>query len=42
MDPDLTYKADWVDYESGIKGQAGNFEYNTVTYGPIIGLNFKF
>jgi len=42
LDLDLQYKALWADYESGTKGQAGYFAYDTTTYGPIIGLNFKF
>jgi hypothetical protein len=42
LDLDLQYKATWADYESGTKGTAGYFAYDTVTYGPIIGLNFKF
>jgi opacity protein-like surface antigen len=39
---DLQYKATWVDYESGSRGDPGYFEYDTVTHGPIIGVNFKF
>lgn len=42
LDFDLQYKALWADYESGTKGQQGYFAYDTTTYGPIIGLNFKF
>ena len=42
LDLDLQYKAVWADYESGSKGQKGYFAYDTTTYGPIIGLNFKF
>ncbi len=42
LDLDLQYKALWADYESGTKGQAGYFAYDVTTYGPIIGLNFKF
>ncbi len=41
LDLDLQYKALWADYESGTKGQAGYFAYDVTTYGPIIGLNFK-
>ena len=42
LDLDLQYKALWADYESGTKGQKGYFAYDVTTYGPIIGLNFKF
>ncbi len=42
LDIDLTYKATWVDYEEGTKRTPGYFEHDTVTYGPILGLNFKF
>ncbi len=41
MDIDLTYKATWVDYEEGTKGTPDHFEYDTVTHGPILGVNFK-
>ncbi len=41
MDIDLTYKATWVDYEEGTKHTTDYFEYDTVTHGPILGLNFK-
>lgn len=39
---DLRYKALWVDYEDGTRGQPGYFSYDTVTHGPIIGLAFDF
>ncbi len=42
LDLDLQYKALWADYESGTRGQRGYFSYDVTTYGPIIGLNFKF
>ena len=42
LDLDLQYKALWADYETGTKGQKGYFAYDVTTYGPIIGLNFKF
>jgi hypothetical protein len=42
MDIDLTYKATWVDYEEGTKRTPDYFEYDTITHGPILGLNFKF
>jgi opacity protein-like surface antigen len=42
MTLDLKYKATWVDFDEGIKGQPGYFQYDTVTHGPVIGLAFKF
>lgn len=42
MTLDLKYKATWVDYDEGPKGQPGYFEYDTVTHGLVIGLIFKF
>lgn len=42
LDLDLQYKALWADYESGTRGERGYFSYDVTTYGPIIGLNFKF
>jgi hypothetical protein len=33
---------DWVDYETGTMGTLDYFKYDTLTQGPIIGLNFKF
>jgi len=31
-----------IDIQSATKGQKGYFAYDVTTYGPIIGLNFKF
>jgi len=31
-----------VDYEDGDKGTSGYFEYDTITYGPLIGIIFRF
>ena len=42
LDFDLQYKALWVDYETGTLGNLDYFAYDTLTQGPIIGLNFKF
>jgi len=42
LDLDLQYKALWADYKGGTKGQKGYFSYDVTTYGPIVGLNFKF
>ena len=38
----LQYKALAVDYETGIPGQPGYFQYDTTTHGVIIGFIFKF
>ncbi|NIV16969.1 MAG: hypothetical protein GWN47_00840 [Woeseiaceae bacterium] len=42
VDLDLQYKATWVDYESGSRGDPGYFQYDTVTHGPVIGFVFEF
>lgn len=42
IDVDVKYKATWVDYEEGTKGQRDYFVYDTLTHGLILGLNFKF
>lgn len=42
MTLDLKYKATWVDFEEGTKGQQGYFGYDTVTHGTVIGLTFNF
>ena len=42
IDLDIQYKASWVDYESGSKGNPGYFQYDTVTHGPVIGFVFSF
>ena len=42
MTLDLKYKATWVDFEEGTKGQQGYFAYDTVTHGTVIGLVFNF
>jgi hypothetical protein len=42
VDLDLQYKATWVNYESGSRGNPGYFQYDTVTHGPIIGAIFYF
>ena len=39
---DLSYKGAWVDYEEGTAGTVNHFAYDTVTYGTIVGLKFKF
>ena len=42
LDLDVQYKGLWVDYETGTANMLDYFKYDTVTYGPMIGLNFKF
>ena len=39
---DIGYKAVWVDYETGTEGQRGHFAYDTVTHGPMVGLQYSF
>ena len=39
---DLQYKALWVDFEDGSRGQPGYFAYDTVTHGPVVGFIFNF
>ncbi len=39
---DFTFKALWVDYETGSRGDSDYFTYDTVTFGPILGVNFRF
>jgi len=42
LELDLKYKALWVDYETGTKGTQSYYRYDTVTYGPLVGLTLKF
>ncbi len=42
LDLDIQYKGLWVDYETGTANTLNYFKYDTVTYGPMLGLNFKF
>ncbi|GAB5451765.1 MAG: hypothetical protein Hals2KO_20930 [Halioglobus sp.] len=39
---DINYKAIWVDYDNGDKGESGYFAYDTLTQGPALGLIFQF
>jgi hypothetical protein len=39
---DISYKAVWVDYETGNKNSSNYFAYDTVTHGPLVGLIYKF
>jgi len=38
----LQYKMLWVDYETGTANTLDYFNYDTVMYGSILGLNFEF
>ena len=42
LEIDVQYKGLWVDYETGTVNTLDYFKYDTVTYGPMLGLNFKF
>ena len=42
IDVDVKYKATWVDYTEGTRGQRDYFVYDTVTHGLVVGVNFKF
>jgi len=39
---DIKYKALWVNYETGTEGTQSYYTYDTVTYGPLVGLTYKF
>ncbi len=40
---DVQYKALWVDYDNdGPTGQVGDFTYDTVSHGPLIGIVYEF
>jgi len=38
----LSFKSMWVDYTEGTAGKADRFVYDTVSYGPIIGVIYRF
>jgi hypothetical protein len=38
----VLYKATWVDYTQGKRGTPGRFVYDTVTHGPLVGVQIKF
>ena len=43
MTLDMKYKASWVDYDNEDNvGGVGHYQYDTITHGPILGLNFSF
>jgi hypothetical protein len=39
---DMRFKSLWVDYEEGNVGDYDRFKYDTVSYGPIVGITYKF
>jgi hypothetical protein len=39
---DVRVKSLWVDYVEGTKGTPSRFTYDTVNYGPILGMTYKF
>lgn len=42
MKLDIQYRATWVDYQSGERGEQEYFAYDTVTHGPIVGFIYQF
>lgn len=42
MSLELGYRAQGVDFESGVAGTPSFFRYDTITHGPRVGLVFKF
>lgn len=38
----MSFKSLWVDFEEGSVGQADRFVYDTVSYGPILGIAYRF
>jgi len=38
----MSFKSLWVDYEEGTEGTEDYFAYDTVNFGPIIGITYKF
>ena len=38
----VSFKSMWVDYTEGTAGKADRFVYDTVSYGPIVGIIYKF
>ena len=39
---DLRFKSLWVDYEEGTEGRQDRFTYDTASFGPIIGITYRF
>lgn len=38
----MSMKSLWVDYEEGTKGTKGYFAYDTVNFGPVLGITYRF
>ena len=38
----MSFKSLWVDYEEGTKNNSNYFAYDTVNFGPIVGISYKF
>ena len=38
----LRFKSLWVDYEEGSKGKRNRYVYDTVTFGPVVGITYRF
>jgi hypothetical protein len=38
----VSFKSLWVDYEEGTEGTKDYFAYDTVNFGPIVGITYKF
>jgi hypothetical protein len=39
---DMRIKSLWVDYDDGTPGNYDRFEYDTVSFGPIVGITYRF
>ena len=39
---DMKFKSLWVDYEEGTAGKQDSFSYDTVSFGPIVGITYRF
>ncbi|RDV26111.1 hypothetical protein DXV75_08520 [Alteromonas aestuariivivens] len=42
MQLSVKYKATWVEYDEGTKGEDSYYRYDTVTHGPVLGLTLQF
>jgi len=38
----MSFKSLWVDYEEGTAGEKDHFIYDTVNFGPIVGISYRF
>ena len=39
---DMKFKSLWVDYEEGTEGRQDRFTYKTVSFGPVVGITYRF